>query len=75
MPYYPSARDTRYFCPNCQAWYGPDPEREPIHCAVYHGPGSCCHYADQQVDPPALAHAAQDCLTADGDGRESNATD
>jgi hypothetical protein len=57
MPYYPMASDARYFCPNCRVWYGPDPERSQIHCAVYHGPGSCCHYAEQKIEAPVIEPA------------------
>lgn len=52
FPPLPEGLDEPFQCPGCKKWFRRNPEREGVSCAVLHGPGSCCHYSDIEVDPP-----------------------
>lgn len=53
MPYYPltpTIEPEPYYCPNCKAWYLR--VDTVVACAVFHGPGSCCHFSEVRVEDP-----------------------
>jgi hypothetical protein len=54
MPYYPPSMLARpYWCVNCQVWYrAKDAGHSGLGCLVHHGPGSCCHFGEEQVPAP-----------------------
>ena len=48
MPVYPHMPPCHvYWCYLCGAWY--KQPKNPISCAVSHGPGTCCHYGEVKV--------------------------
>lgn len=46
MPYFPPRRETKYYCPNCKAWFIPS----NISCTVLHEPGTCCHKYEEKIE-------------------------
>lgn len=41
-----------YLCANCKKWY----RKGTVRCAVFHMPGDCCHYGDEEVTEPRPVH-------------------
>ncbi len=48
MPYFPTEKETKYYCPNCNQWFIPG----DTSCLILHPPGSCCHHFEKSVTPP-----------------------
>ena len=46
-----------YRCPLCKKDFRAQTGPIQISCAVYHAPGSCCHYAEEVVSSEQLANA------------------
>jgi hypothetical protein len=49
MPYFPRREESAYNCRGCNEWYIPG----GVSCLVSHPPGTCCHYGETSILPPA----------------------
>jgi hypothetical protein len=58
-----------YYCPVCESNYRRNLSN--ITCLVYHGPGSCCHYMEDEI----LTETIDEVLAVLGDKKPANKED
>lgn len=56
MVYFPPVKPVSqepFKCRGCGKWYVVRAEMALTSCTVLHGPGSCCHFSEREVESPA----------------------